>query len=70
MKQKSHSGAKKRTKLTGRKKSNGSGKLMFGNACKRHLLTNKSKKAKKRNSKGKEASASFIAPLKRLLGLK
>lgn len=70
MKQKTHSGTKKRTKLTNRKKANGPKKIMFGKASKRHLLTNKSKKAKKRNSKGLEASPKVVTSIKRLLGLK
>lgn len=46
MKQKTHSGAKKRVKVTG------TGKFIFAHSCKRHLLSDKSKKAKGRNKYG------------------
>ena len=42
---------KKRVKITSK------GKFKLGNACKRHLLSNKSKKAKGRNKYGLIASA-------------
>lgn len=45
MKQKTHSGAKKRFRATG------SGKLVGRKASARHLLTNKSKRQKKMQSK-------------------
>lgn len=46
MKAKTHSGAKKRVKVTG------TGKFVFAHSCKRHLLSDKSKKAKGRNKYG------------------
>jgi len=46
MKAKTHSGAKKRVKMTG------TGKFIFNHSCKRHLLSDKSKKAKGRNKYG------------------
>ena len=51
MKQKSHSGAKKRAKRTG------TGKFIVQKSCKNHLLVNKSKRQKKLNNKGKVAEA-------------
>ena len=44
---KTRSWVKKRVKVTG------SGKFKFAKACKRHLLSNKSSKAKGRNKYGK-----------------
>jgi large subunit ribosomal protein L35 len=49
MKQKSHSGAKKRVRKTG------TGKFVVRKSCKNHLLTNKSKRQKKLFNKGKIA---------------
>lgn len=46
MKAKTHSGAKKRVKITG------TGKYILTKACKKHLLSDKSKKAKGRNKYG------------------
>jgi len=46
MKAKTHSGAKKRVKITG------TGKYILSKACKKHLLSDKSKKAKGRNKYG------------------
>ena len=46
MKAKTHSGAKKRVKVTG------TGKYILEKSCKRHLLSDKSKKAKGRNKYG------------------
>jgi large subunit ribosomal protein L35 len=43
---KTRSWVKKRVKITAK------GKFKLGNACKRHLLSNKSKKAKSRNKYG------------------
>lgn len=43
---KTRSWVKKRVKVTG------NGKFKLGKACKRHLLSDKSKKAKKRNKYG------------------
>lgn len=61
MKCKSHSSAKKRVKITG------SGKYILPKSCKRHLLANKSKKAKGRNKYGFEALSANITALKRCL---
>ncbi len=49
MKQKSHSGAKKRVKKTG------TGTFVVQKSCKNHLLVNKSKRQKKLFNKGKRA---------------
>lgn len=49
MKQKSHSGAKKRVKKTGK------GTFVVQKSCKNHLLVNKSKRQKKLDNKGKVA---------------
>jgi large subunit ribosomal protein L35 len=49
---KTRSWVKKRVKITG------TGKFKLGKACKRHLLSNKSKKAKGRNKYGLIASKS------------
>jgi large subunit ribosomal protein L35 len=43
---KTRSGVKKRAKVTAK------GKFILGKACKRHLLSNKTKKAKGRNKYG------------------
>ena len=61
MKCKTHSSAKKRVKITG------SGKFMLPKSCKRHLLANKSKKAKGRNKYGFEGSSANSVALKRCL---
>ncbi len=61
MKQKTHSGTKKRTKITG------SGKILFQKSCKSHLLSSKSKKAKKSFSGGKLAPKGHLKTLSRLL---
>lgn len=45
MKQKSHSGAKKRARKTG------TGKYIVQKSCQNHLLTNKSKRQKRINKK-------------------
>jgi large subunit ribosomal protein L35 len=49
---KTRSGVKKRVKITGK------GKIKLAKACKRHLLSNKSQKAKGRNKYGLIASSS------------
>ena len=49
MKQKTHSGAKKRVKKTGK------GTFVVQKSCKNHLLVNKSKRQKKLDNKGKVA---------------
>ena len=61
MKLKTHSGAKKRIRITG------SGKAMFDKAARRHLLTNKSKKAKNRDKNGIIVSSTHKKRLKKLL---
>jgi large subunit ribosomal protein L35 len=58
---KTRSGVKKRVKVTG------TGKIMLGKACKRHLLSNKSKKAKGRNKYGLEVAAAEVKRIKRQL---
>ncbi|KKP36398.1 hypothetical protein A2483_02755 [Candidatus Peregrinibacteria bacterium RIFOXYC2_FULL_33_13] len=60
MKLKSHSGLKKRVKKT-------KNKWMMQKAGKRHLLTNKSKKAKNRNSSGLPINKTSISKVKKLL---
>ncbi len=50
MKLKTHSGAKKRVRITG------TGKMLFDKTAKRHLLSQKSKKAKGRDKYGHEAA--------------
>lgn len=61
MKQKTHSGVKKRTRVTG------SGKIMFQRSCKNHLLSSKNKKALKADRGGKVAPAGHLKTLSRLL---
>ncbi|MCT4617740.1 MAG: 50S ribosomal protein L35 [Candidatus Gracilibacteria bacterium] len=61
MKLKTRSGAKKRVKITG------TGKFKFGKASKRHLLSNKSSKAKGRNKYGLAASKSETTRISRVL---
>jgi len=58
---KTRSWVKKRVKVTG------SGKFKFAKACKRHLLSNKSSKAKGRNKYGKVASAAEVTKIARQL---
>ncbi len=62
MKQKVHSGAKKRFKLTG------TGKVKSGKAAHRHLMVNKSKRQKRSFRKGViQLSAGEITRVKGLL---
>ena len=61
-KQKTHSGAKKRFKVTG------SGKLLFERAGKRHLLEHKSSQVTRRLTGTKELSPGDRATAKKLLG--
>ncbi len=61
MKKKSHSGLKKRVKITGK------GKFMFSKSAKKHLLVNKSKRQKKLHQGGKVASASDSKWIAKLL---
>jgi large subunit ribosomal protein L35 len=62
-KQKTHSGAKKRIKVTG------SGKLLREKAGKRHLLEHKSSKLTRRLSGTTEVSKADTGKMKKLLGL-
>lgn len=61
MKQKTHSGIKKRTKRTG------SGKVLFQKAAKNHLLSSKSKRQKKTGRLGVEAPQGMMTTITRLL---
>ena len=61
MKQKTHSGTKKRVKVTGR------GKLMLQKAAKNHLLSSKSKRQKKLGRLGVLAPKGLTGTLCRLL---
>ena len=63
MKLKSHSGAKKRIKVSSR------GKLMAAKPAKRHLLINKSKRQKALDIRGKAVHATDTWKLRRLLGI-
>jgi large subunit ribosomal protein L35 len=58
---KTRSGVKKRVKITGK------GKFKLGKACKRHLLMNKSSKAKGRNKYGLIASSAETKRIARQL---
>ena len=58
---KTRSGVKKRVKVTG------SGKIKLGKSCKRHLLSNKSSKAKGRNKYGLLVSASETRKIRQQL---
>jgi len=62
-KQKTHSGAKKRIKVTG------SGKLLREKAGKRHLLERKSSKLTRRLTGTTELSKADTGKMKKLLGL-
>ena len=63
-KMKTHSGAKKRFRVTG------SGKIMREKANKRHLLEGKSSRRTRRLSLDTEAAAPNYYTAKRMLGLK
>ena len=63
-KMKTHSGAKKRFRVTG------SGKIMREKANKRHLLEGKSSRRTRRLSLDTEAAAPTSYTAKRMLGLK
>ena len=63
MKQKTHSGTKKRTRVTG------TGKVMFRKACKNHLLSSKSKRQKKLSPLGVSAPDGIKKTLSRLLNI-
>lgn len=58
---KTRSGVKKRVKITG------SGKVKLGKACKKHLLSDKTKKAKGRNKYGLMVSGVEYAKIARQL---
>jgi large subunit ribosomal protein L35 len=62
-KQKTHSGAKKRFKVTG------SGKVMREQANRRHLLEGKSSKRTRRLAGTEPVAASDLKKAKRLLGI-
>lgn len=64
MKLKTHSGAKKRVKITG------TGKVMLSKIAKRHLLANKSRKAKGRNKYGLVIGATHADSVKAALPYK
>ena len=61
MKQKTHSGTKKRTRVTG------GGKIVFQRSCKNHLLSSKNKRALKADRGGVEAPKGHVKMLSRLL---
>jgi large subunit ribosomal protein L35 len=61
MKQKNHSGLKKRVKVRG------GGKAMAQKSCKNHLLSNKSKRQKKSYLSGYPVSDSKMHSIKKLL---
>lgn len=58
---KTRSGVKKRVKITG------SGKVKLGKACKKHLLSDKTKKAKGRNKYGLMVSGAEYTKIARQL---
>lgn len=66
MKQKTHSGAKKRFKLTGSKKGL---KVIGRKANARHMMVNKSKSQKKQARKGFPMSDADTATIRRLLNV-
>ena len=61
MKLKSHSGLKKRIKISGR------GKIMFAKPGKRHLLINKSKRQKAKYNRGMPVNHGDQKKIKQLL---
>ncbi|NLW12945.1 MAG: 50S ribosomal protein L35 [Trueperella sp.] len=62
-KMKTHSGAKKRFRVTG------TGKLMRQQAGKRHLLEHKSSRRTRRLSSDQAVAKADVKPVKRMLGL-
>jgi large subunit ribosomal protein L35 len=58
---KTRSGVKKRVKITGK------GKIIVGKACKRHLLMDKTKKAKGRNKYGLQIASVEVKKIMRQL---
>ncbi len=63
MKQKTHSGMKKRAKVTG------SGKIFFRKSCKAHLLSSKSKRQKHASRLGIQAFDGMKRSLEKLLNI-
>lgn len=63
MKQKTHSGTKKRTRVTG------SGKVVMQKSCKRHLLSSKNKRALKSETLGKLVPKGHMKMISRLLNI-
>lgn len=63
MKQKTHSGTKKRTKITG------SGKVMFRKSCKNHLLSSKNSRQLKSSKGGVLAPKGHMKTISRLLNI-
>jgi large subunit ribosomal protein L35 len=63
-KQKTHSGAKKRFKVTG------SGKILRRHGMKSHILEKKSPKRKRAFASDQPVAASDVKTVKRLLGLR
>ncbi len=61
MKQKTHSGSKKRVKV------NGKGKAFVQKACKRHLLTNKSKGQKAKFDDGMPVCSTRTRAVRRMM---
>jgi len=61
MKAKTHSWAKKRVKITG------TGKYVLAKSCKRHLLSDKSKKAKGREKYGKVSGTANVREMRQSL---
>ncbi len=61
MKQKTHSSAKKRVKVSS------TGKFILPKSCKRHLLSNKGKRAKGKNKYGVVAEKANVYALRRCL---
>ncbi len=61
MKLKTHSGTKKRVKITGTKK------VLYAKASKRHLLINKSKRQKRSSPLGMAADITHETALRRLM---
>ena len=62
-KMKTHSGAKKRLRLTG------SGRVRRGKACKSHMMTGKNKRRLRRLRKNDMVDKTNQAAMKRLLGV-
>lgn len=63
MKQKTHSGLKKRVRV----KNNGKGAVMTEKSCKRHLLSNKSKSQKKSHGSGYLVNPTRLKAIRKLM---